>query len=711
MRGKATASVNTRKKPVRSSGYRSNNTKAITRSKAAVPDVSSSNNNNDNHEDDEEEETSTDHLVPKTIHDVLDNIIKGSLVEEMEQALGWRPKTKKYDTRGRADEQMKIIMRMRTLLTQILDGYKSSKPLGLIFEQHQAHETQVLTSASEALEQQNRHTAQVLAERQAQVQKLEQELAKSEQENLRKKEKYKDSLLTLTQKCEHESSQRLRFESEIATLRLDKTEQRGHYQRLEDQLAESQALVAKLRQDICDKEDTIAWTQTSSDERMEVKCSELTQELLAKDQTISDLQTQVQAAETQVGDVSDLQQHLEKLELENQEIKVLKDKLERKENEVSQIVQSLTRAQEFNQDQTSARRDERSKLQDKIEQFEAQVKAQESELMTSRLELQSLTSQYEFQSVELHKTRAELENQSSQFELLKDWKQQHEVQVTGIQEVRQVLELQLAGSREEILALNAQVEALRVEHAVKIQRLSSELESKSSELDERSRESLVEQAATKKKMHKFENEHRALEAELETLRNHQSTQHSVEALALAEARGQIEMLRHELDGVQRQEHSSSRVSEALVAELNEQLRRGEMMRRKMHNTIQELRGNIRVFARTRPFLPSDGGDHEGSSSSSSSTPLDSTVECCADGQRLELHVPSTSTANKKGKTTNNELSSQGFSFDKVFPPSTGQDEIFEEVSEFIQSALDGYHVCLFSYGQTGSGKTYTMQGT
>jgi kinesin family protein C1 len=113
----------------------------------------------------------------------------------------------------------------------------------------------------------------------------------------------------------------------------------------------------------------------------------------------------------------------------------------------------------------------------------------------------------------------------------------------------------------------------------------------------------------------------------------------------------------------------------------------------MHNLVQELRGNVRVFARVRPYLPSDGDI----------STLESPINTRSDNSGLKI------TRLLRGPEERPE--SHGFTFDKVFNPSTSQENVFDEVSEFVQSALDGFNVCLFSYGQTGSGKTHTMQGS
>lgn len=47
---------------------------------------------------------------------------------------------------------------------------------------------------------------------------------------------------------------------------------------------------------------------------------------------------------------------------------------------------------------------------------------------------------------------------------------------------------------------------------------------------------------------------------------------------------------------------------------------------------------------------------------------------------------------------------QTYDFDRVFNPADSQDKVFEDVKHLVQSAIDGFNVCIFAYGQTGSGE-------
>ncbi|KAM0933650.1 putative minus-end-directed kinesin ATPase [Dioscorea sansibarensis] len=109
--------------------------------------------------------------------------------------------------------------------------------------------------------------------------------------------------------------------------------------------------------------------------------------------------------------------------------------------------------------------------------------------------------------------------------------------------------------------------------------------------------------------------------------------------------------------------------------------------RKLFNEVQELKGNIRVCCRIRPFL---------SGQSRKLTTIDYIGE---NGELLVLN-PS-----KHGKDAH-----RMFKFNKVFNPTATQEEVFLDTQPLIRSVLDGYNVCIFAYGQTGSGKTYTMSG-
>ncbi|KAG2569028.1 hypothetical protein PVAP13_7NG367400 [Panicum virgatum] len=127
-----------------------------------------------------------------------------------------------------------------------------------------------------------------------------------------------------------------------------------------------------------------------------------------------------------------------------------------------------------------------------------------------------------------------------------------------------------------------------------------------------------------------------------------------------------------------------------LAHAESQIVEGDELRKKLHNTILELKGNIRVFCRVRPLLRFDG-DSNGPEGASISFPT--SVESA--GRAIDLM---------------NQGQKLSFSYDKVFDHNASQEDVFVEISQLVQSALDGYKVCIFAYGQTGSGKTYTMMG-
>ncbi|KAI4692058.1 uncharacterized protein J4E84_003026 [Alternaria hordeiaustralica] len=124
----------------------------------------------------------------------------------------------------------------------------------------------------------------------------------------------------------------------------------------------------------------------------------------------------------------------------------------------------------------------------------------------------------------------------------------------------------------------------------------------------------------------------------------------------------------------------------------DKLRQEETLRRKLFNQVQELKGNIRVMCRVRPTH-----DTERNPAQISFPDTDT------DSKEVAVLGPSKQSATGKDIT-----SAYAYSFDRVFGPASQNSEVFEEISQLVQSALDGYNVCIFCYGQTGAGKTFTM---
>eukprot|EP00204_Picochlorum_oklahomense_P000034 CAMPEP_0118798274 /NCGR_PEP_ID=MMETSP1161-20130426/689_1 /TAXON_ID=249345 /ORGANISM="Picochlorum oklahomensis, Strain CCMP2329" /LENGTH=1157 /DNA_ID=CAMNT_0006725649 /DNA_START=176 /DNA_END=3649 /DNA_ORIENTATION=+ len=153
------------------------------------------------------------------------------------------------------------------------------------------------------------------------------------------------------------------------------------------------------------------------------------------------------------------------------------------------------------------------------------------------------------------------------------------------------------------------------------------------------------------------------------------------------AEKELEELRELKEDVERKEKAQAELiaNQAKRLEELEKLYKDESItRKKLYNQMEDMKGKIRVYCRVRPLLTFEKER----------------------GQEMAVNIPDELTINLNWKDKKRE-----FNFDAVFTGDTTQEKVFADTKHLIQSAVDGYNVCIFAYGQTGSGKTFTIYGS
>ncbi|KAG0264501.1 kinesin-like nuclear fusion protein [Mortierella polycephala] len=265
--------------------------------------------------------------------------------------------------------------------------------------------------------------------------------------------------------------------------------------------------------------------------------------------------------------------------------------------------------------------------------------------------------------------------------------------VTAKETEHEELLRKLASTEEEL-------EAIARKHAEEIRSLQSQYLAETNQatlLEERLQQ---EQNTVQSKLHQVSGELEQQTQESVTLRSTVSTQSS-NCLAFESDNRALRLKIERTEEVVLQRDASIGSleqtlcdSQTFVRELQQKIREEEMTRRKLFNSILDLKSNIRVFCRVLPIA-----SPEATLASIQYPDLEGRDIVLADGAES-----GTETLPRAKKTL-------PFTFDKVFQSSSTQANVFEEVSQLVQSALEESNVTILAYGQSGSGKTFTLEGS
>lgn len=374
------------------------------------------------------------------------------------------------------------------------------------------------------------------------------------------------------------------------------------------------------------------------------------------------------------------------VERQNEELKRANTQLDNKDNDLRSAIISLQEIQKQGSEEKNGIRAELSMAQSRVHLLEEERLSLTSQLATKKEEVFSQSKEVQQLREQIATLDASIMVKEGEARAVKDIVTQLEVE----KELRVRCEVREENERRERTAATAQLLATQSECIQRVKEVEEKKEAAVAELKTAHEQLVKERDDAVEESRREAGRAAGLEKEIQQLHvelENSSANHKA-AEEVSRITGELEVMRRRLGEMSSSQEHQSALEARKIAEYEEKLRAGEAQRRKLHNLVQELRGNVRVFARVRPFLPNDGLDM---------TALpEPTISVRGDVNSLRiLRAP---------VGPDDRPEDHSFNFDKVFGPSCSQEALFEEVSEFVQSALDGYNVCLFSYGQTGSGK-------
>ncbi|VFQ75522.1 unnamed protein product [Cuscuta campestris] len=147
---------------------------------------------------------------------------------------------------------------------------------------------------------------------------------------------------------------------------------------------------------------------------------------------------------------------------------------------------------------------------------------------------------------------------------------------------------------------------------------------------------------------------------------------------------ELREMKEDIDRKNEQTAALLKMQGAQLAEMEALYKEEQLLRKRYFNMMEDMKGKVRVCCRLRPLSEKEIGARE----RNALTSVDEfTVEHLWKDERKQ-HM-----------------------YDHVFDGNCSQDDVFEDTKFLVQSAVDGYNVCIFAYGQTGSGKTFTIFGS